>query len=204
MENKLPERKPTRLKNFDYSSRGAYFVTICAKDRARIFSDVVKTNVMATDKSLSFSVGDGALDVPQMRLTTIGKIVEKYLLSSENISGVKIDQYVIMPDHIHAIIFLYPDAYAKQEQEMPKALKNGTSRAPSPTANAMLPHVVSTFKRLCNKELGANVFQRSYAEHIIRDKEDYETRKKYLLDNPARWYYNELSQRNRVNNQTSK
>ena len=192
MENKLPERKPTRLKNFDYSSRGAYFVTICAKDRARIFSDVVKTNVMATDKSLSFSVGDGALDVPQMRLTTIGKIVEKYLLSSENISGVKIDQYVIMPDHIHAIIFLYPDVYAKQEQEMPKALKNGTSRAPSPTANAMLPHVVSTFKRLCNKELGANVFQRSYAEHIIRDKEDYETRKKYLLDNPTRWYYNEL------------
>ena len=192
MENELPKRKPTRLKNFDYSSRGAYFVTICAKDRARLFSYIVKTNVTATDKPLSLSVGDGALDVPQIRLTEIGEIVEKHLLSSENISGVKIDQYVIMPDHIHAIIFLSPEAYTNREQGLSRAPTNGTSRAPSPTANAMLPRVVSAFKRLCNKELGANVFQRSYAEHIIRDREDYETRKKYVLENPARWYYNEL------------
>ncbi len=168
--SELPERKPTRLKGFDYSSAGAYFVTICAKDRAHIFADIG-------------TVGDGAHDVPQIRLTQIGRIVEKYLLSSENISGVKIDQYVIMPDHIHAIIFLYPDAYTKRE--------NGMSRAPSPTANAMLPRVISAFKRLCNKELKANVFQRSYAEHIIRDREDYETRRKYILENPMRWYYND-------------
>ena len=179
-ENGLPKRKPTRLNGFDYSTHGAYFVTICAENRARIFSDVIG------------SVGDGALDVPQIRLTQIGRIVEKYLLSSENISGVKIDQYVIMPDHIHVIIFLSPDAYAKRESGSSRAPANGMSRAPSPTVNAMLPRVISAFKRLCNKELGTNVFQRSYADHIVRDKEDYETRKRYILENPMRWYYNEL------------
>ena len=170
-ENEFLKRKDLRLKQYDYSSEGAYFVTICIKDRMRLLSEIIKP------------VGVGAHDDPQIRLTKIGKIIEKYLLSSENIPGVKIDRYVIMPDHIHVIIFLHPDKYAKR--------KDGSSRAPTPT-NEMLPHVVSTFKRLCNKYLGNNIFQRGYAEHIIRDLEDYRIRSKYIHENPARWYYDEL------------
>ena len=165
--NDLPKRKQLRLKNYDYSSRGAYFVTICIQDRKPILSDVL--------------VGDGAFDVPQIRLTKYGKIVEKYLLSSENITDVKIDQYVIMPDHIHAIIIINP----KIEES------NGTSKAPSPT-NALLPHIVGTFKRFCSKEIGENIFQRSFSEHIIRDREDYLVRRKYIYDNPRRWYYKRI------------
>ena len=113
----------------------------------------------------------------------MGKIVEKNLISSDNIAGVKIDRYVIMPDHIHAIIFLYPENYGKRE--------DGSSRAPTPT-NEMLPHIVSTFKRFCNKEIGNNIFQRGYIDHIVRDREDYETRVRYICENPMRWYYDEL------------
>ena len=68
---------------------------------------------------------------------------------------------------------------------------NGSSRAPTPT-NEMLPHIVSAFKRFCNKEIGNNIFQRGYIEHIIRDHEDYETRAKYICENPIRWYYDKL------------
>ena len=179
----LLQRKRLRLKNFDYSSAGAYFVTICTKDRKRILSNIIKP-----------SVGVGALDdplngflnepqIPQIQLTEIGKVTEKYLLSSENVPGVKIDRYVVLPDHIHVIIFLYPDEYASH--------KDGSSRAPTPT-NEMLPHIVSTFKRFCNKEIGNNIFQRGYIEHIIRDREDYETRAKYICENPIRWYYDKL------------
>ena len=171
MEKELSKRKDLRIKQYDYSSKGAYFVTICIKDRERILSDIIKP------------VGVGAHDDPKIRLTEIGKIVEKNLLSSENISGVIIDRYVIMPDHIHAIIFLDPNKYQKRE--------GGSSRAPTPT-NKMLPHIVSTFKRFCNKELGNNIFQRGYIEHIVRDREDYETRVKYIYENPMRWYYDEL------------
>jgi REP element-mobilizing transposase RayT len=182
-EKDLPKRKDLRLKHYDYSSAGAYFVTICTKDRKRILSNIIKP-----------SVGVGALDdplngflnepqIPQIQLTEIGKVTEKYLLSSENIPGVKIDRYVIMPDHIHVIIFLYPDKYASR--------KDGSSRAPTPT-NEMLPHIVSTFKRFCNREIENNIFQRGYMEHIVRDREDYETRAKYIYENPIRWCYDEL------------
>ena len=171
---RIAEKKTNKAKKIDYSSAGAYFVTICIKYRKRILSDIIKP------------VGVGAFDdplTPQIQLTEIGKITEKYLLSSENISAVKIDRYVVMPDHIHVIIFLYPDEYASH--------KDGSSRAPTPT-NEMLPHIVSTFKRFCNKEIGNNIFQRGYIEHIIRDREDYETRAKYIYENPIRWYYDEL------------
>lgn len=60
--------------------------------------------------------------------------------------------------------------------------------APSPT-NEMLPHIISTFKRLCNKEIGSSIFQRSYTGHIIRDHEDYEARQKYICENPMRWLF---------------
>ena len=151
-ENEFPKRKELRIKQYNYSSRGAYFLTICIKGREKILSDIVKP------------VGVGALDDPQIQLTEIGKIVEKNLLSSEHISGVIIDTYIIMPDHIHAIIFLDPDKFIKRQ--------DGSSKAPTPT-NEMLPHIVSTFKRFCNKEIEKNIFQRGYIEHIIRDQADY-------------------------------
>ena len=177
-EKEIPKRKNLRLQGYDYSSKGAYFVTVCTKDRKKILSDVIKP------------VGVGALDdprnkTPQISLTEIGKTVEKYLLSSENISGVKIDKYVIMPEHIHAVIILDPNEYEK---------KIGSSKAPTPT-NKMLPHIISTFKRFCNKDIGEEIFQRGYIEHIIRDREDYETRVKYIYENPVRRYYDKLNEK---------
>ena len=58
-EKELPKRKPTRLKNFDYSSAGAYFVTICIHDRMNILSEIVKENLTATDKTNGLTVGEG-------------------------------------------------------------------------------------------------------------------------------------------------
>ena len=57
-KEELPKRKATRLKNFDYSSAGAYFVTICVRDRMHILSEIVKTDLMATDKTIDCAVGE--------------------------------------------------------------------------------------------------------------------------------------------------
>ena len=76
----LPKRKPTRLKDFDYSKNGYYFITICTKDRKKILSDIV---------------GDDAHIVPK----EYGQIVDKYI---RNVFEIK--KYVIMPNHIHLII----------------------------------------------------------------------------------------------------
>ena len=58
-EKELPKRKPTKLKNFDYSSAGAYFVTICIRDRMHILSEIVKTDLTAADKTNRSAVGEG-------------------------------------------------------------------------------------------------------------------------------------------------
>ena len=152
------ERKNTRLKYYDYSKNGAYFITMCTKNKKKILGTIL-------------SVGDGAHDVPKMVLSKYGKIVDKYIKSSEKIKGIKIDKYVIMPNHIHLIIIVD---------------NNGTSKAPSPT-NSLIAHTVSTFKRLVNKEVGADIFQRSYYDHIIRDENDYQQIWKYIDDNPLKW-----------------
>ena len=187
MEEKLSERKRMRLEGYSYNSSGAYFVTIRIQDTEFSLSNII------------YPVGDGALDVPKstdfipfstddptafdIELSPVGKIIKKHLLASEKIEGVKIDRYIIMPDHIHAIILLNSEKYTNS--------LNGTSRAPSPT-NQMLPHIISTFKRFCNREIGHNIFQRGYMEHIIRDPDDYETRVNYICKNPIRWYYKQI------------
>ena len=178
MENEKPKRKDLRLKQYNYSTNGAYFITVCTKDRKNILSHIAV-------------VGGGAYDDPfehdktkqnfagnvQIKLTRIGKTIEKNLLSSEKISGVKIDRYVIMPDHIHMIIFIDSDKYIMSSK--------GSSRAPTPT-NEIIPHIISTFKRFCAKEIGENIFQRGYFDHIIRNREDYEEHVKYIYENPIK------------------
>lgn len=88
----LPKRKPTRLKNYDYSGNGAYFVTICTHNRKCILSDIV---------------GEGLCTLPKNTLTPIGKEIEKSIqYIDENYEGAIIDKYVIMPNHIHLIVIL--------------------------------------------------------------------------------------------------
>ena len=70
MENKLPERKIIRLKKFDYSSVGAYFITICTQDKKPILSQIVKSDNKFSYNTNDIVVGDGAFDVPPFRVVS--------------------------------------------------------------------------------------------------------------------------------------
>lgn len=153
----LPKRKPNRLFSYDYNREGAYFLTICTQDRKCLLSRIV---------------GDDALDAPTNQLTNIGKIVEKYIHSGNRIDSITVEKYVVMPNHIHLLLIV--------------DRKDGTSWAPSPT-NARIPHFVSTFKRFCSKEIGENVFQRSYHDHVIRNQQDFQKIWEYIDNNPKQW-----------------
>ena len=154
----LSNRKRTRLLGYDYSSAGAYFITICAKKKKCLFSNIV---------------GDDAHGVPQNKLTKIGAIIQKHILSGKNINGVTIDKYVIMPNHIHIILFV-------------DDMIDGTPRASSPTI-AIIPRFVAALKRFTNQEIGRNIFQRSYHDHIIRNEADYLRIWEYIENNPKQW-----------------
>ena len=161
----LPKRKPTRLKEYDYSQNGYYFITICVKDRKRILCNIV---------------GDGVYDIPKIKLYKCGEIVDKYIQKMDSkYDNIGIDKYVIMPNHIHLIIKIL------------NPIKNnndfcGTSQAPYPT-NAIIPKYISLFKRYCNREIGENIFQRSFHDHIIRGEKDYKEICYYIENNPTKW-----------------
>ncbi len=179
--NELPIRRSTRLKNFDYSSAGAYFITICTRDRMQILSEIYKPTPTSTDETDNHTVGEG-LAPPEalLKLKPCGKICKEQLQLLENrFPDVTIEDFIIMPDHIHIIIFLR---------------KKAGGASPSPTLNDVICAFKSLTSRTCKMLFGIEkMFQRSYAEHIIRDREDYETRKKYIYENPIRWYYKHMN-----------
>ena len=155
----LPRRKPNRLPSFDYSTPGAYFITICVEGKKCVLGTIV---------------GGGAFDAPYAELTGLGQIVQQHILSGNRIQGMTVDKYVIMPNHVH-IILLVDDT-----------VTSGTSRAPSPT-NTAIPHFVSTLKRFCHRDAGRQFFQRSYHDHVIRDEKEYLRIWEYIDNNPAHW-----------------
>ena len=157
MENDLLQRKATRLAQWDYNSDGAYFLTICTRDRTCLLSAIV---------------GGGVLDAPHVALSHYGSIVDNQLqVMNALYPHLQVDKYVVMPNHIHLILL---------------TRNNGTSRTPSPT-NAAVPRWVSTFKRYVHRQCGCLLFQRSYHDHIIRSQRDYQRIWQYIDTNPVKW-----------------
>ena len=164
LTNKEQKRKKTRLRDFDYSKNGVYFITICTENRKNILSEITQDNV-----------GVGASDDPIVKLKESGIIVEEEIIKMNNIyPELNVSKYIIMPNHIHFLI------------EVNK--KTGSSRAPTPTrANQLVPKYISTLKRFTNKRVGNPIWQRSYFDHIIRDEEDLALHLQYIEQNPRKW-----------------
>ncbi len=158
----LPVRKSIRLKGYDYSQTGSYFVTICVKNKHEILGEIV---------------GDAALGVPRMELTEIGINVKKHIEHINHVSEkYRLDHYVIMPNHVHLLITI--------EDETPGT--NGTPRAASPT-KATIPKIINSLKSLTSKEFGESLWQRAYHDHIIRNETEYQKIWQYIDENPTRW-----------------
>ena len=163
MKMELPTRKPTRLKNYDYSQNGYYFITICAHNRKCILCDIV---------------GEG---FPLPQLTPQGEIVNKYiLLVNEKYPSVKIDKYVVMPNHIHIIMSINNDG-----------MQNNDGRGnPSPTISNVVGWLKYNATKQINKKnnvTGDKIFQRSFHDHIIRGEKDYGEIWNYIDTNPQKW-----------------
>ena len=183
MENKkeLPTRKKMRLQNYDYSSCGAYFITVCTEKRQPTLSRIVGDDVLGVPYPTK--------DIPcSVKLLPCGKIVDKYINQLNNFyDNIQIDHYVIMPNHVHIILFLHP--FYEHELDT----KGGTPRTSSPTRKAVgVSQFVETLKRFCNKEYGENIWQRNFHDHIIRNHKDYEEHINYIYYNPVRWHLDEL------------
>ena len=155
-------RKPNRLRNYDYSAPGAYFLTVCTHEKRCLLSRI--------------PVGE-ELAPPAVRLTAIGGIVEKQVRQLPGrFPGLTVEHFVIMPNHIHLLLHL-------------KQGPGGASSSPTVDIRHVLQAFKSITTVECHKSgiCSGPLWQRSYHDHIIRDEADHRRIAEYIETNPARW-----------------
>ncbi len=158
------DRKRNRLHDYDYSSQGAYFITICTENRSKIFWKNIKNKDKAISPADKFNETD-------IVLSEAGIIVGEELKNISKIyKGVEISKYCIMPDHLHMIISLSNI----EGEEMPG-----------------IPRIIQQFKGAITKRLGIAIWQKSYYDRILRDEEDFQNHWVYIDMNPRMWVWDE-------------
>lgn len=158
----LPSRKHPRLKKYDYSSNGVYFVTICTKNRTHYLSHIVKQDDLIP---------------PKTELTDIGRIADKYINSIETAyNNIYVEKYIIIPDHIHLLIFI--DVSDEN---------SGGVGSPRPTLN----RIIKALKRMITNEVGFSIWQESFYEEIIRNEKAFQNTWNYIEGNPSQWIADE-------------
>lgn len=189
----IHHRRSIRLKGFDYSKTGAYFVTICIWDRGCLFGDIE----------------DGA-----MQLNEYGRIVENEWLKTMDVrDNVEMDYYIVMPNHFHGILVINDVGatrwVAQGRTPHERAFHTNQERAPhriAPTKTLQsntIGAIMGQFKSIVTKRInkirdnpGGPVWQRNYYEHVIRSDEELNSIRQYITENPLKW---ELDEENPVN-----
>ena len=143
-----PRRRYIRLRNYDYSQPGLYFITVCTWERKWMLGDIVNG---------------------EMSLNIAGSIAQSlWSALPERFPHVELDQYIIMPNHMHGIVALVKPS------------------------SIPLREVVRTFKGATTYRIRAEdkpdfAWQRNYYEHVIRNDEDLDRIRQYIVNNPASW-----------------
>lgn len=179
------QRKNIRLRNYDYSQAGLYFVTICLNERECLFGEIIQNKQVLND---------------------IGLMIKGYYHELEKkFSGVKCGEYVIMPNHFHCIIHI--------ENDCCNFYDVGVDLCVNPTKKgehigAPLHKIVQWFKTMTTNEyikgvktknwkpFNKRLWQRNYYEHVIRNEKSYIEICEYIQNNPLKWDLDELNPNN--------
>jgi REP element-mobilizing transposase RayT len=182
----LPNRQSIRLKGYDYSQEGLYFITICCQDRVHLF---------------------GEISEGEMVLNDAGKMIEKWYQELENKYPDKIcHQMVVMPNHFHCIIENVPNNNNNNNNHvsgdhvgMPLRGRPVMYGMENKIYNAIIGDAIGWFKTMTTnayihgvktqkwKRFNKRLWQRNYWEHIIRDEQSFDRISVYIADNPKNW-----------------
>ena len=139
-----PKRKSPRLRDYDYATSGAYLVTVCARDRACLFGTVIEDEV---------------------RLSKIGETVARaWIEIPSHFDGVALDQFVVMPNHLHGFVLLSRAGHAPP-----------------------LPVLIGSFKSAASRAAGRALWQRTFHDHVIRRESELHALRRYVIENPLKW-----------------
>ncbi|MDR1594513.1 MAG: hypothetical protein LBS43_08545 [Prevotellaceae bacterium] len=186
----IHHRRSIRLKGYDYSQAGLYFVTICVQNRRCLF---------------------GKIENGEMILNDLGKIIENEWLNLKNkYPQIELDTFIIMPNHFHAILQIvrpdntisqiarpdnavsqiaHPDNAVSQIAHPDNVIQKQGRANPAPTNTTTLGNIIGYFKYQTTKKIDSpdKLWQRNYYEHIIRNEQAYQNIADYIIHNPAAW-----------------
>jgi putative transposase len=152
-------RRSTRLKDYNYTNSGSYFVAICVQNRLCLLGQIINETVSLSDYGMI--VNECWRDIPS------------------HFPDVIIDEYVIMPNHIHGILSI-----TKHEER--------AGQRPAPTGQSLC-QIIQRFKTFSairvndRRKIIGPFWQRNYYEHIIRSEYNLNTIREYIISNPIQW-----------------
>jgi len=183
-------RHTTRLPGYDYTQPGAYFVTLLTWHREQTLGEIISGEI---------------------QLSKLGKIAaSEWLRLESRFSNVKLDEWIIMPNHIHGILMLLPAGYVGARQNpQDHVLESSASplqtvsqpAQPKGTVHQSLGAILGAFKASVSNKAHhildnpkIPIWQRNYHEHVIRNETDLQTIRQYIHDNPSKWEFDEENQ----------
>jgi len=167
-------RRSIRLKGYDYSQAGAYYVTMCTQNRECLFGEIVNG---------------------KMRLNEYGQIVQQcWMEIPQHYQNVQLDEYVVMPNHVHGIIIINESDISTVGAIHELPLRHELPHSREQRRNMLLPKIIGRFKMNVAKPInrirqtpGISVWQRNYYEHIIRNENELNRIRHYIINNPLHW-----------------
>ncbi len=174
----IHHRRSIRLKGYDYSQSGMYYITLVVQDRLHVFGEII---------------------YGKMELNDAGEMIhEKWQWIENQYPYIKLDETVIMPNHLHGIIIIRRvDSGIDPKTDKSKIAIMGRTRT-TPTKPKPLGRLIGAFKTVSTKEFNIRfrdqyqwksdkLWQRNYYEHIVRNEKDYERIAEYIRMNPQNW-----------------
>ena len=172
-------RKSIRLKDYDYSQSGAYFVTICTYSKEYLFGSIVDE---------------------KMDLSEIGENAGRCWNEIPNhFPNVLLDYFVVMPNHIHGIINMVGAKHShlastNKASSLPVNASPLQSLQPCGTDKGSLSAIIQNFKSVTTRKINqmfgrrnVPLWQRNYYEHVIRNEDDLNEIRRYIINNPLKW-----------------
>ncbi len=168
----MNERKHLRLKNWDYSKNGVYFVTICCYNNQKFFGNI------CNDK---------------LNLSEIGEISSTFWLEiPKHFPHVKLDEFVVMPNHIHGLLIL---DYSSVGPRHGMTLQSQFYRPVKNSVSVIINQYKSSVKRWCNRHGHCNFqWQSRFYDQILQNEVAVDNVRQYIYNNPRNWKEDELSQ----------
>jgi len=162
-------RRSIRLKGYNYSKSGYYFITICAKNKELLF---------------------GKIENGKMVLNKYGKIVQDEWINSSKIrKEIELDNFIVMPNHIHGIVIINETEFIKNDINV-----GANGHLPLHMKPKSISSFIVGFKSIVTKKINIlrntpklPVWQRNYFEHIIRNNKEMNEIREYIINNPLKW-----------------